>query len=1142
MDKTINLLISKRFAPVFWMQIFGAFNDHLLKTALAVGIGYQVFTLPGDKTILVTLAAAVFVLPFLLFSALAGQLADRFDRRRLMQRLKFAEILIMLLASIGFLAGNLGLLFFSLFLMGAQSAFLSPAKYSALPEWLKEEELLTGNGLAEGAIFIAILFGTIVGSILVVSQQGAWQLSAVMLSLSVLGFLATLWMPPLLKTGSPLPWRWNLFKETFDLVTDCQKTPRLFYPVLAVVWFYIVGATFIAQFPNFVPDVLQADTSVATFFLALFSIAIAVGSVLCHYLLKDRITLVALPFSSFLLSLFTVDLYFAMQNVPDYGGSQATLGQFLSIFSNWRIVLDLALIAFFAGVYVVPLYAWLQHKAEVVARARVFAALNILTALWVTLATLLTAALLVLLPVDALFLVLGGLGLVVTALIVKALLQETIKSLLWGLFKLVYRLEVRGLEHYPQDSERLVIVCNHVSYIDAPILALFLPKMPMFAISPVIADAWWVKPWLRFANVVRVDTTKPIATKTLIKQVKLGEHCVVFPEGRLTETATIMKVYEGAAMIAARAEAQVLPVHLEGVEYTPFSRLDGRVKRRFFGKVILTITRPVTLSVEPTLTFRQKRSALAVQLYDLLCKTMYRARWRPKNLLAGVLAAAAKNGEIVGLLEDADRKPLGYKKFFLGVDLLGREIAKQTQPSETLGILLPNAVGTIVTFFAVHAQGRVPALLNFSAGAKAILSALKTAQIQTLLTSRRFIEQGKLQDLLARLEAEAPNLKIIYLDDLREKINTFNKLNALFFASSRLKKAAATIKPHDRAVVLFTSGSEGAPKAVVLSHDNILANCYQVHSRLDFHNGDKVFNALPMFHSFGITVGTVLPLLFGVRLFVYPSPLHYRIVPELVYTMNATIFLSTDTFLNGYARLANAYDFRSVRYLVAGAEKVKSSTRSIWMEKFGLRILEGYGATETAPVLALNNPILNQAGSVGRLVPGLSYRLETVPGIAEGGRLWVKGDNVMLGYIKAEAPGVLQPPSDGWYDSGDIVTINPLGFVFIQGRAKRFAKIGGEMISLAAVEEWLALLFPQGNHAVISVADAKKGEQLLWLSDAAEASRDQLSQAAKNSGHSELWLPKKLLVVAQVPVFASGKIDYPAAQTLLEQAFRSEVM
>jgi acyl-[acyl-carrier-protein]-phospholipid O-acyltransferase/long-chain-fatty-acid--[acyl-carrier-protein] ligase len=1141
MDKTIKLLISKRFSPVFWMQIFGAFNDHLLKTALAVGIGYQVFTLPGDKTILVTLAAGVFVLPFLLFSALAGQLADRFDRRRLMQSLKFLEILIMALASLGFFSGNVALLFFSLFLMGAQSAFLSPAKYSALPEWLKEDELLTGNGLAEGAIFIAILFGTIVGSLLVVLSAGAWYLSAVMVGLAVIGFLATLWMPPLTPIAKQAPWRWNLFKETFALVAECQQTPRLFYPVLAVVWFYIVGATFIAQFPNFVPDVLQADNTVATFFLALFSIAIAVGSVLCHYLLQDRITLAALPFAALLLSLFTIDLYFAMQQVPDYGQAQATLEQFLGIPSNWRIVMDLALIAFFAGVYVVPLYAWLQHKAAVVARARVFAALNILTALWVTVATLLTAALLVVLPVDALFLVLGVLSLLVTALIIKALTRETVQSLLWVLFKLVYRVEVRGLEHYPKDAERLVIVCNHVSYLDAPILALFLPKMPLFAISPVIADAWWVKPWLRFAKVVRVDTTKPIATKTLIKQVKLGEHCVVFPEGRLTETATIMKVYEGAAMIAARSEAQVLPVHLEGVEYTPFSRLGGRVKQRFFGKVILTIAPPVSLSVAETLTFRQKRTALAVQLYDLLCETMYNARLRPKNLLAGVLAAAEKNGEIKELLEDADRKPLGYKKFFLGVDLLGREIAKQTQPSEKLGILLPNAAGTVVTFFALHSQGRIPAMLNFSAGAKAILSAMKIAQIQTLLTSRRFIEQGKLQDLLVRLQAEAPKLRIIYLDDLRGKITTLKKLNALFFAPSRLKKAAATLKPDDPAVVLFTSGSEGSPKAVVLSHDNILANCYQVHSRLDFHNGDKVFNALPMFHSFGITVGTVLPLLFGVRLFVYPSPLHYRIVPELVYTMNATIFLSTDTFLNGYARLANAYDFRSVRYLVAGAEKVKASTRQLWAEKFGLRILEGYGATETAPVLALNNPILNQAGSVGRLVPGISYRLEAVPGIAEGGRLWVKGANVMLGYIKAESPGVLQPPTDGWYDTGDIVQVDAFGFVRIQGRAKRFAKIGGEMISLAAVEEWLAGLFPEGNHAVIAMPDAKKGEQLLWLTDAPQATRENLSQAAKNAGHSELWLPKKLHHVAQVPVFASGKIDYPAAQQLLAAAFPPDV-
>ena len=321
----------------------------------------------------------------------------------------------------------------------------------------------------------------------------------------------------------------------------------------------------------------------------------------------------------------------------------------------------------------------------------------------------------------------------------------------------------------------------------------------------------------------------------------------------------------------------------------------------------------------------------------------------------------------------------------------------------------------------------------------------------------------------------------------------------------------------------------------MLSHRNMLANAAQAAARIDFGRTDKVFNVLPVFHSFGLTVGLVLPLVSGVRIYLYPSPLHYRLIPELVYGSNATILFGTDTFLAGYARSAHPYDFRSLRYILAGAEPVREATRRVYMEKFGLRILEGYGVTETAPVLAINTPMFNRFGTVGRLMPGMEAKLEPVPGVEDGGRLYVRGPNVMLGYLKVENPGVLEPPAEGWHDTGDIVALDAQGFIAIKGRAKRFAKIGGEMVSLAAVEALAAELWPDALSAVASAPDARKGERLVLVTERRDASRAAFQAFAKAKGAAELMIPAEVLVVDKVPVLGSGKLDYVGVATLVRE-------
>ncbi len=341
--------------------------------------------------------------------------------------------------------------------------------------------------------------------------------------------------------------------------------------------------------------------------------------------------------------------------------------------------------------------------------------------------------------------------------------------------------------------------------------------------------------------------------------------------------------------------------------------------------------------------------------------------------------------------------------------------------------------------------------------------------------------------------------------------------------------------PDQPSVVLFTSGTEGTPKAVVLSHRNILANCAQAASVLDFTSADRAFNALPMFHAFGLTVGTLLPLLSGVPSFLYPSPLHYRIVPELVYATDATILFGTDTFLSGWARYANPYDFRRVRYLFAGGERVKEETRRVYADRFGIRILEGYGATETAPVLSITTPLRNASGTVGRFMPGIAWRVEPVPGLAEGGRLWVRGANVMLGYLRAGRPGAIKAPPGGWYDTGDIVTVDAAGFIRIRDRARRFAKIGGEMVPLAPAEELSTAIWPEAVHAVVAIPDETRGEQLVLATTASAADITHLRTAAELRRVPTIALPRRIIVLPRLPQLGSGKVDYPALLRVIEE-------
>ncbi|HEX6733799.1 MAG TPA: bifunctional acyl-ACP--phospholipid O-acyltransferase/long-chain-fatty-acid--ACP ligase, partial [Azonexus sp.] len=685
------------------------------------------------------------------------------------------------------------------------------------------------------------------------------------------------------------------------------------------------------------------------------------------------------------------------------------------------------------------------------------------------------------------------------------------------------------------NHSRLLVVANHESFLDGLLIGLFLPIDPVFVVHTAIADNFFFRILLSQVDYLAVDPTSPMAMKKVIRLIESGRPVVIFPEGRITLTGSLMKVYDGPAFVAAKTGATVMPVRLDGASRSYFSRLSGKYPKALFPKIRLTVLPAAHFPMPEAATAKLRRRRAGEQMRKLMQEMIFASR--PQQTLYGALCDAA---EIFGkrrrLLEDVKQIEYSYNDLLKMALILGRQVERLTRPDEKVGLLLPNLVPTIGLIFGLTARRRVPAMLNYTAGVDAMQAACDAAEVKLVLTSRAFVEQAKLADKLAGLQG----VELRYLEDIRAGIGLADKLWLPLWAIRFPRAFELHALPEEAAVVLFTSGSEGKPKGVVLPHRAILANIAQVRAVIDFSVDDKVLNALPIFHSFGLTAGALLPVLTGASLFLYPSPLHYRVIPELAYDRGCTVLFGTSTFLGNYAKFAHPYDFYRLRYVVAGAEKLSEAVRSQWFEKFGVRIFEGYGATETAPVLAVNTPMAYRTGTVGNLLPGIEHRLLPVPGIERGGILHVRGPNVMAGYLKAEQPGVLQPPvsdlGEGWYETGDVVEIDDEGFVRIVGRVKRFAKIAGEMVSLEVVEKLATASSPGQAHAVSSQPDAAKGEALVLFTTDGGLNREALAAKARELGLPELAVPRKIQKVEALPLLGTGKIDYVTLKRLAEAA------
>jgi acyl-[acyl-carrier-protein]-phospholipid O-acyltransferase/long-chain-fatty-acid--[acyl-carrier-protein] ligase len=653
-----------------------------------------------------------------------------------------------------------------------------------------------------------------------------------------------------------------------------------------------------------------------------------------------------------------------------------------------------------------------------------------------------------------------------------------------------------------------------------------------------------------------VDMNSAYAVKRMAEYLQQGGRLVLFPEGRLSRTGALMKLFDGTGFLIFKTHAKVITAFLRGADQLPFSpnpnlkRWFPRVSAHFSPLLDPPHLGPVSVS--------QARARLTDWILSQMIEQRFETEMKfgPGTLPEAIRQTARQRPKQV-ILQDVTMQELSYRRLLVGADLLANQWrALIPNSQQRVGLLVPNVNAFPVVTLSLWQAGKIPAILNYSTGPGVLLACAQLAGLKQIITSKVFFERLKLDPKVFK----TAGLELLFLEDVRPRISAGQKFTALLRDFLNLQPSTFNLQPSDTAVVLFTSGSEGNPKGVELTHRNILANIRQMLSVIDLQESDRFFNALPLFHSFGLTVGLLLPLVHRTFVFLYPSPLHYKVVPSAFYNLDCTVLFGTNTFLSGYARKAHPYDFRSLRYLFAGAEKLQESTAAAWMQRFGARVLEGYGATECSPCLSANTPLRPKQGTAGHFLPGIEYRLEPVEGVGEGslntndgqkdqslsrnagsaatkvGRLFVRGPNVMKGYLNPEANATFQALG-GWYDTGDIVKVDEEGFVHILGRLKRFAKVSGEMVSLAAVEDALAGAFPQFGLkfavAVLAKPDDEKGEKLIAVTNESKLTREQLRDAVHARGLSNLAVPREIKVVPEIPRLGTGKVNLRELEKIL---------
>ena len=1104
-----NVLKNGGFQAFLWTQFLGAFNDSVYQTIVALHVG-------NANPAYVPLVPAVFTLPSLVFSGYAGHLADLVSKRRVLIGVKLFEIAIMLFGLTTLIAGWTEGMLLVVFLMGLHAAIFSPAKYGIVPEMLDDRDLSRGNALLEMSTFVAIVVGIASGGVLfAVWKAAAWRIGAATLAIAAIGFATSLRITRVRASGATQPFRWNPFGEIAGSTRHLLHDKPLWLAVLGVSYFWFAGVLLKTNLQYFGRDALGAGDNGVSLLWAFLAIGIGVGNMLAGRLSGDKVELGLVPMGAGVMGFFALALAAARHSFA---------------FSTAAVVG----LAMASGLFVVPLYAYIQQRSDSREKGRVVAANNF----YQTIGMLISSAVMWLcytrlhLGAATIMAAFGVSMLLVTAYIVTVVPDYLVRFALWLLTHSFFRIRINGQENVPFHGPAL-LVANHMSHVDGLLVGACVQRFIRFMVWKPFFEMRAFHWLLRRANAIPVGTGGPRdmveSIRAARRELAAGHMVCIFAEGAISRTGNMLPFKRGMEKIVEGSGVPIIPVHLDRLWGSIFSFSGGK----FFWKWPARIPYPVTVSFGAPLPSNSSAQTVRQAIQELGADATA-LRKRPDDLLDRRLIRVARRNWGKFAMADTTGRSLTYGEVLTGAVLLGRlAIGRRSTTCPTMvGVLLPSTVAGALVNVSLTLRGAVPVNLNFTAGADAMESAIEQCGIRTVVTSRAFLAKAKIEPLPGT----------VYIEDLLKSATPAAKLRAYltarFLPADLLSCGGPT--PDSLAAVIFSSGSTGVPKGVMLSHYNLIADIEAIAQLFRLHPGDRIVGVLPFFHSFGFTVTIWFPLLTGCGVVYHPNPADAHAIGELVQRHKATLLLTTPTFCSTYIRKCAAQEFASLRYVLVGAEKLRQPVADAFREKFGVELLEGYGCTEMSPVVAVNAPNFsagkdtqtgNKPGTVGHPLPGVAARIvdpvsfAPLPPNTEG-LLLVKGSNRMLGYLN-QPERTAEVFRDGWYVTGDIALLDDEGFLRITDRVSRFSKIAGEMVPHLKVEEAIAEVLGDAPCVVTGIPDDARGERLAVLYVHPTLTPEDLYRQISETGMPRLWIPKRenFYAVEALPQLGSGKLD-----------------
>lgn len=1118
-------LQQKGLSAFLWTQFLGAFNDNVFKIIVSFYAIRQIGEVTG-----ITLVGAVFILPFLLFSGYAGHLADVCSKRSVLIWTKSLEIVAMAIAVPAMLVGRVEWLLVVLFLMATQATFFSPAKYGIVPEMMPEAELSRANGLLEMSTFFAIILGTTVGGELFQRwHDRPGLMAAVLLSLAIIGTLTSFGIPHVASGKSTQPFSWDPFREIWRGASRMYPDRTLWMTMMGISYFWFLGALLQLALIPFGLEALHVGEGAATRLYTWLAIGIGTGSLVAGRLSGEKIELGLVPLGSFGLGIFSLVL---SATVPSYTLACVTL----------------VLLGFAGGFFAVPLNALLQQRPAADEKGRVIATNNFVNMVGVLLASgvLFACSTWLHLSIRQIFIIAGVFTLLSGVYILAMLPEFFVRFTLWLLTHTIYRITIVGRPNIPSRGPALLI-CNHVSMVDGLLVGACIQRFVRF----LVYGPYFHRPLLRqvmerlHAIPVTAGHRNEViqAVERARAELAAGHVVCIFAEGAVSRTGNLLPFKRGFERMVEGLDVPVIPIYLDRVWGSVFSFK----RERFFWKLPERLPYPVTVSFGDPLPSTTTAVEARQAIMDLSAQAM-RHRRPPTDLLHGAFIRRAKRSWRRFAMADSTGQKLTYGRTLVGALLLGRRIAARAGTDEMVGVLLPASVGGALTNIAVLTAGKIPVNLNFTAGPEAMEGAIAQCAIRTIVTSKRFLQKASIE----------PTPAMVFLEDLAKEIGTVEKLTTLAQtwltpASWLTRRAGSEGRTSESlATIIFSSGSTGVPKGVMISHANILANADSLAQLFPMTREDCFIGVLPFFHSFGLTGTLWFPLLQGCGVAYHPNPMDAKTVGELSATYRGSMLISTPTFCQSYLRRCTKEQFSSLKYAIVGAEKLREPLARAFHEHFGVHLLEGYGCTEMSPVVAVNRPnvqygdklqVGTKPGSVGHPIPGVAAKVvDQVTGegpiIDREGLLLVTGANVMQGYLGQPAR-TAEVIRDGWYVTGDIAKIDEDGFIFITDRLSRFSKIAGEMVPHIKIEDTINAILGEAGSAVTSVPDATRGERLVAFYVQADMAPEDLWERLSQTELPKLWLPRRdsLVPIEVIPTLGTGKVDLRRLRQLASERF-----